>query len=389
MAKNKSPVDKEANKKIRGINRIYNKFVSYAQDKKKAIGAVSGGSTRSFRHITAIEKRSETELKKIQAGAKLQIQKTKEGFEATAASARDDIKKSKDEVDRLKKDSKKAYNSFNTTYRAAMNGRSGIAVRQADIASRHDKIQQTHELINKLDKTVHTQASEINEAHKKSLQNNKEIADTRDRAQEVREEIENTYGITVDTTLAGSIIGRKRELEGLMGFWRKLMLAAFLAIVVIASILAFRNPAHSFLDLVQQKIAYLTPLAAVIIIAYREYKNERRYLEEYSFKATSAQILRGYTVLLGGDQYSDPGSKTKILKFLLDSMKGIFDRSSLDTKHTGSYHFAFGSKLARIEAKIKQEVLREVMTQGNTGSSTKVEVQQGAPPVTQNEITPD
>jgi hypothetical protein len=121
----------------------------------------------------------------------------------------------------------------------------------------------------------------------------------------------------------------------------------------IALILLITKPS-SWTQVLTERLGFVTPLVLVAFIAFRQFSQERKLLEEYAFKAATAQALRGYTVLLT-EQFKDmPEAKTKILKFAIEAMTAIYDRNPLDQK-LANYHFIFGSKVARLEAKIDQK----------------------------------
>ena len=132
-----------------------------------------------------------------------------------------------------------------------------------------------------------------------------------------------------------------------------------LLIISAAIILALTvSRPTTLVEVLTERLVFITPLVVVAFVASRQFAHERKLLEEYAFKAATAQSLKGYTLLLN-EQFKDlPDSRKEILAFTIGAMKNIYERQPLDGKN-GRYHFIAGNKLARIEAKI-EEIQQEV-----------------------------
>ena len=111
----------------------------------------------------------------------------------------------------------------------------------------------------------------------------------------------------------------------------------------------------SFVQVITERLVFVTPLVIVAFVASRQFSHERKLLEEYAFKAAAAQSLRGYTLLLNEEFKDMPEARKDILEFTIGAMNGIYDRKPLEAR-IGAYHFIFGSKFAKLEAKIEEKL---------------------------------
>ena len=342
-------------KRAQQTERIYEDFKENAKKKKASITASASGAKKSAKNIATVESKTQKALARIQNDATTKVQNAASEAIGKASAAKSSIETALKEVEATRKKAKSEYSLFGTTYRAAMNGTKGITARMNDAASKHSKILDLHKKIVTL-QTESSQNTEKIAASQKAVENNEgEIEKIKKRAEVVKTEIENTYAITLDTALAGSIANRKKDLEGIVNFWSWALVVSFLVLVCVIVTLVIFFPVNTLTELLQERLAYITPVVAVIIIAYRQYVNERRLMEEYAFKAAHAQALRGYTVLLSEQNYDDDVSKSKILEFLLESMGDIFDRSSLDHRRGLLYELTVGGRIASIQAKLSDQ----------------------------------
>lgn len=342
-------------KKTVQTERIFGDFKDNVKKKKTAITASANGANRSLKTIKSTESKVQKALENIQAEASERIKIATTDVETKSSSAKTSMSTALREVDETRKQTKKEYGLFSTTYRAAMNGTKGIAARMNDAANKHSKVIDLHKKVIDLQGESSSNASKVAASQVSASENEEIIKKIKDRAEVVKTEIENTYAITLDTALAGSIANRKKELESIVRFWSIALGISFITLVTVIVVLVIFFPVNSLTALLQERLAYITPIVAVIVIAYRQYVNERRLMEEYAFKAAHAQALRGYTVLLSEQNYVDDVSKSKILEFLLESMGNIFDRSSLDHKRGLLYELTVGGRLASIQAKLSDQ----------------------------------
>lgn len=261
-------------------------------------------------------------------------------------------------VEQIRKDAKKEYRRFKSTYLAATNGKEGVAARHNKIVELHDNARQLHGEISKNATSARNAEVQIQELHKSAKKNEGEISSVNDRAKTLGQEIEDTYSIVVDTTLAGTLVKRRDDLKPTVNLWQAVyILSLFMISLAIILALTISRPT-TLTEVLTERLVFITPLVVIAFVASRQFSHERKLLEEYAFKAATAQSLKGYTLLLN-EQFKDlPDSRKEILTFTIGAMNSIYDRRPLDGKD-GKYHFIAGNKLARIEAKM-EEIQQEV-----------------------------
>lgn len=262
-------------------------------------------------------------------------------------------------VESIRKEAKKNADRFDRTYRAATNKTNGVEAKHTKITTlTNDAADKFKEITRHEIRTV--KASErVAELLASSKNKSKVISDVHDEALEVSEEIKNTYGITLDTTMAGTFIERRDALKIRTQNWERAYLVSIAAIVLTILIALTWNPPENFIEAITERLVFVTPLIVVAFVIARQFGHERKLYEEYAFKAAAALSLRGYTVLLN-QQFKDMESaREHILDFTISAMKNIYDREPLVPTPTIT-HLIFGNDLARFEAKIEDKVQEAV-----------------------------
>jgi len=282
-------------------------------------------------------------------------QKITDNLAKLFTNAKTDINAVKSETEQIKKDAKKEYNSFKTTYTAATNKTNGMEVRYSKLVSLHNSARVLENEISKNATKAKNTTTTIVELKDSAKKNEKEIAEVHDRANIVKQEIEDTYSIVIDTTLAGTLVKRKEDLNSRVNLWEWVYIGSLAAIVITILLALTVSRPNSFSQVITERLVFVTPLVLIAFVASRQFAHERKLLEEYAFKAASAQSLRGYTLLLN-EQFKDvPGAQGRILEFTVNAMTNIYDRKPLEAR-LGNYHFMFGNKMARFEAKIDEKL---------------------------------
>jgi hypothetical protein len=263
------------------------------------------------------------------------------------------------EVTQFKSSAQREYNKFSKIYSNAMSRKDGIEIKHAKIsklaieASGH---------VNQISKD-HTKADNdtrrIKELLTTSARNDKEISDIYGQAQAVSEEINNTYAITLDTSLAGTLVERRNALGKRTRLWEAAYLLSVAVIVAAVGMALVISKPSSFVEVITERLVFVTPLVVVSFVLSRQFTHERKLYEEYAFKAAAAQSLRGYAVLLN-DQFKDvEGGRRDVLNFTIDAMRDIYNREPLQ-QHPTFFHFIFGNSVAKIEAKIDERIEKKV-----------------------------
>lgn len=331
---------------------------------------------KDTKNEASIAKRSIISLEKSANTKYSSIEKTANSAKLKANTAVDDLSKSiktkQDDyntlvaghskiVKKASEDTKRDYAKFNNAYNTAMTGATGIKKRHDQVVDLHNKATKTEREIEREHAKVQKASGKVDELLKVSRDDRKNIARINANAEKVNKAINDTYQLTLDSTMSGSMIERRDQLKKTAGRWAIAFFASISAIVlgiliITISIIASGEDSN-YLRLIIERLLFITPLVVVAFVVARYYNHERKLYEEYAFKAASAQTIRGYTVLLN-EEFGGEGNgeeRAKILDFTLSVMSGIFNRESIVQTPT-LMHFIFGGNLAKFEARIEDKL---------------------------------
>jgi hypothetical protein len=140
-------------------------------------------------------KRSRKEASSAKASA-VRFSKTAENISSKLTSlfntAKVDTNAAKNETEQIKKDARKEYNSFKATFRAATNKRDGVEVRYKKVVDLHRSAQALESEISKNATTSKNATAATKDLKETARKNEKEIAEVYQRANVVKQEIEDT-----------------------------------------------------------------------------------------------------------------------------------------------------------------------------------------------------
>jgi hypothetical protein len=261
----------------------------------------------------------------------------------------------RDIITSIRKDAKSQYNRFSTTYTAAMNKRNGVEARHSKVSRLADEVTVNANNISKLHTKANKEKADISTFLQTSRKDNKEIASIYSEAEKVKQEIENTYGITLDTTMAGTLVERRDTLKTRTSTWEKLYLGSVGLIGLAIIIILLSRGDLTFIDVVTERLVFITPLIIIAFVVNRQFVHERKLYEEYAFKAAAAQSLRGYTLLLNSEFKDMAEARIDILQFVIKAMNGIYDREPL-TQNPSNFYLMFGNRAARFEARLEEKI---------------------------------
>lgn len=331
---------------------------------------------KDAKNEASIAKRSINSLEKSAQVKYSSIEKTANTVKTKATNTLDELSKelklkqstyvtlvndSSKEVKKTLDDTKRDYTKFNTAYKTAMTGSTGIKSRHDQVVDLHNKAVKTERDIEREQTKVQKTSQKVGELLKVSRDDRKNIALINSNAEKVNKAINETYQLTLDSTMSGSMIERRNQLKETAKRWAIAFLISLGAIVagvlIIAISIIFSPNDANYIRLIIERLLFITPLVVVAFVVARYYNHERKLYEEYAFKAASAQTIRGYTVLLnqefGGEGHDE--ERGKILEFTLSVMSGIFNRESIVQTPT-LMHFIFGGNLAKFEARIEDKL---------------------------------
>lgn len=261
----------------------------------------------------------------------------------------------RDTVTSIRKDAKNQYNRFSKTYTAAMNKRNGIEARHSKVSRLADEVGTNANNISKLHTKANKEKSDISSYLQSSRKDSTEINSIHTEAEKVKQEIENTYAITLDTTMAGTLVERRDTLKNRTSTWEKLYLGGVGLIGLAIIIILITRGNLTFIDVVTERLVFITPLVIIAFVVNRQFVHERKLYEEYAFKAAAAQSLRGYTLLLNSEFKDMPEARIDILQFVIKAMNGIYDREPL-TQNPSNFYLMFGNRAARFEARLEEKI---------------------------------
>lgn len=287
------------------------------------------------------------------------IKQVSEKAVTESANLRRTLKSESDEVTKLKNTTSKEYEKFSKTYSSAMNKKDGIGVKHNKISKLSTEAAGHVHQISKDHTKADRDAATIKELLKSSKEKDEALEQIYNQAQDVSDEISNTYGITLDTSLSGTLVERRNALKKRTSTWEFSYLASILFIVLAIVIALVVNRPENFIEVITERLVFVTPLVVISFVLSRQFSHERKLYEEYAFKAAAAQSLRGYTVLLN-EQFKDvEGARKDVLSFTIDAMRDIYDREPLQQNPT-LFHFTIGNHIAKIEAKIDERIEKKV-----------------------------
>jgi len=276
-----------------------------------------------------------------------------------AATMKRSLRNDTDEVSRLRKEAQQQYGRFTKVYNAAISKRDGVAVKHQKVAHLAEEATTHASQISKDLTRSDNNAARIKELLASSKSKDASISAIHAQAQIVSDEINNTYAITLDTSLAGTLVERRNALKRRAQTWEIAYLISIAAIVVTVIIALTINPPSNFLDAITERLVFVTPLVVISFVISRQFGHERKLYEEYAFKAAAAQSLRGYAVLLN-DQFKDVDrGRRDVLDFTLEAMRNIYDREPLQ-QSPSFFHFKFANGPTSIEAKIDERIEKKV-----------------------------
>lgn len=285
------------------------------------------------------------------------ISESNERLTKEAAAFKKAAAEERDAVTAIRKDAKSQYNRFSTTYTAAMNKRSGVEAKHKKVSQLADEATVNANNISKLRTRATKEKDDITGFLQTSRKSDKAIKDIHTEAEKVNTEIKNTYAITLDTTMAGTLVERRNALKDRTTVWERLYLASMgLIALAILIILIFRGDT-GFLEVVTERLVFVTPLVIVAFVLGRQFTHERKLYEEYAFKAAAAQSLRGYTLLLNSEFNDIEAARLDILRFVVGAMEGIYDREPL-TQNPSTFSLMFSSQAAKLEAKLEEKIAK-------------------------------
>jgi gas vesicle protein len=325
---------------------------------KKSINTLEKTARRKYSSI-------ETIAKDVKTKATDQLKSVTADFSLKKRDFTKIVNQDLKDIEKLTSDTKRDAAKFDKLYTSVTSPKLGVKARHDQIDSLHSEAVKTNQAIIKEHDKVRSNAGKVSELLASSRNDRRNISTINENAKKVNKAIQETYKLTLDTTMSGSLIERRDDLKVSTRWWSIGFFTSIISIVAGILLVAFSiilaGDKVDFVRLIVERLLFVTPLIVVALVLSRYYNHERKLYEEYAFKAASAQTIRGYTVLLNqefGDS-DDPKVKERVLEFTISVMTGIFDREPLVQTPT-LLHFVFGGNLARFEAKIEDKLENKI-----------------------------
>jgi len=176
-----------------------------------------------------------------------------------------------------------------------------------------------------------------------------EIEELKKRSSEFKNDIEQTFKIATDVSLANSFNERKKDLEkeSSKWLWHLSVSTAILILVVLG--IYFSQYINNWSRPTDWKFwyrfAFTSPIIFYVYFASHNYNKSRDLLEKYAFKFAASLSLQSYTKLLS-DTFKDEKYKEDLLKFSLRSIDMVYKEPYTEKDKTRK--FSIGNKIINI-----------------------------------------
>lgn len=189
-----------------------------------------------------------------------------------------------------------------------------------------------------------------------------EIEGLKKRSAEFKADIEQTFQIATDVSLANSFNERKKDLEKESAKWLKHLFWSTIALALMVIGIYFSqyipNGNHPSDWKFWYRFAFTSPVIFYIAFVSHNYNKARDLLEKYAFKFAASLSLQSYTKLLT-DNFQDSKYKDKLLEFSIRTIDMVYKEPYTEKDKTRK--FSVGNKvinigLEDIETLAKQDV---------------------------------
>lgn len=257
-------------------------------------------------------------------------------------------------ISKLETDAGATYDDFTTIMENALNKETGAQVQLDGVTETHKKAVSLRDEISGYRDESLSMKDDVSLSKGESEKMQSELKTLLSDSNEIRGKIEKTYKLATDAGLAGALAKRKSELTIQAYVWLAIsVLAMVVTIWIILALFSEITKSNQQASIILSKLFFVSPSTVFTLFAISQYRNERRLLEEYAFKAAMANSLESYTELLGRE-FTERVYKQQILNFVLPVMKDIYDRGVLVAPKI-TFNWSIGSKIAKLEATIKEE----------------------------------
>lgn len=225
----------------------------------------------------------------------------------------------------------------------------GVQAVLGSVSSIKDKIIQTKSGADESFREIKNLADQSLKLKDKSEKSTTEIEKLKQKSAEFKNEIEQTFKIATDVSLANSFNERKKSLEDESTKWLKHLSwsTALLTLVVISiyfSQFIPNGPPPSDWKF-WYRFAFTSPIIFYVYFASRNYNKNRDLLEKYAFKFATSLSLQSYAKLLT-DNFKEDKHKEELLNFSVRAIDLIYKEPYADKDKTRK--FSIGNKIINI-----------------------------------------
>ncbi len=219
-------------------------------------------------------------------------------------------------------------------------------------------------------KNLNEQSEKLREHSEKSKN---EIEELKKRSAEFKADIEQTFQIATDVSLANSFNERKKDLKVEADKWLKnVEYSTLLLVVIVLVIFASQYIGNTEVNSWRfwYRFIFTSPIVFYIAFASYNYTKVRDLLEKYAFKFASSLSLQSYTKLLT-DNFKEEEHKDKLLAFTIRTIDMVYKEPYVEKDKTRK--FSIGNKIINIgledvETLAKQDINIQDIVEGKEKS---------------------
>lgn len=230
-----------------------------------------------------------------------------------------------------------------------------------NIKNLHSQSQKTHSEINRLKDDSEKKNNAISSLKVESQQNDAEILTNLESSKSKLQDIEKIYAIAHETGLSGEFEKRRNDHQKEMNNWAWLVfLVSTTLLILIVALFVFQLKMNGMkLDSVLDLNFYIrflifSPVVYYLYFVSIQYAYAKKLHDKYAFKTTLAMTIKSHIILLTKDGYFNDSSHDKILDFILDAFRKIYN----EPYDTDSYKLKI--KLANFEIDMQKKIINKL-----------------------------
>lgn len=184
-----------------------------------------------------------------------------------------------------------------------------------------------------------------------------------EESKEKRDAIQTVYEISHETGLSGEFGNRRNKLKLEVADWRKrifwtslILLTSILALFVCQLALYEWNIKDNNFDFnFYIRFLILSPVVYYLVFCSSQYNKALKLYDKYSFKTTLAMTIKSHIdLLVNEEKFSDVSSQQKVLDFVLEGFKKIYNEPY------GEDDYKIKVKLANLKFDLQKDLIKTI-----------------------------